>query len=65
MLKRIRKTIKLWKLSKEIESEALEDNTKTDGVFLSYMTREEADNWIHENEHGWKKFNDKLREILK
>jgi len=64
MFKRIKKTIKLWRLADKIESEVLDEEVK-DGAYLPDMTESEMADWLKDNELGWGKFKDKLRDILK
>lgn len=68
MLKRIKKLIKLWKLINQ-EPKAGEVIDEVVGnkkaVFLSDMTEEEVEKYILEEDRGWKKMFNKVRDILK
>lgn len=65
MLKVLKRALDLSRLVKKTKTEILDDNASTDGVFLADMTEAEAADWLRDNELGWGKFKDKLKDILK
>lgn len=78
MLNKIKQWKRLWDLSskdpeylKAIEGLSKEDikniPDRGDGgaVFIPYMSEKERDQYLHDQEPVWKKFNEKLKEIIK
>lgn len=78
MFKRLKQLKKLWKLTnkdtdylnvidnltdKDIKDIPNKGNGKA--VFLKYMTPKERDEYLLNKQPVWKKFNDKLKEIIK
>lgn len=78
MLNKIKRAYRLWTLAdkdpeylKVIESLSKEDikaiPEKGNGgaVFIPLMSEKERDQYLHDQEPVWKKFNEKLKEIMK
>lgn len=76
MLNRLKKTVKLWKLSKKSKGfqEMLETLTDDDiqalpdedtkAVFLSEGTDAEYDDYVRKEINGWKVFDQKIDKII-
>ena len=78
MLKRLKQLHKMWKLSNKDTRylEALEKTTVKDidkipdkgngkAIFISDMDEEEYNQYIRDEKHGWKSFNNKVKSIFK
>lgn len=78
MLKRLKQLRKMWKLSNKDTRylEALEKTTVKDidripdkgngkAIFISDMDEEEYNQYIRDEKHGWKSFNNKVKSIFK
>ena len=78
MLKRLKQLHKMWKLSnkdtnylevlekittKDIENIPKQGNGKA--IFISDMDADEYNQYIKDEKHGWKGFNNKIKQIFK
>lgn len=78
MLKRLKQLKKIWSLTNKNEEylKAIENLSKEDikaipnigngkAQFIPLMSEQERDQYLKDQEPMWKKFNEKLREIIK
>jgi hypothetical protein len=78
MLNKLKRAYRLWTLAnkdpeylKAIEGLSKEDikniPDRGDGraIFIPYMSEEERDKYLHDQLPVWKKFNERLKEIIK